>query len=303
MKRPRSRKMPRKGRPVRGRSLFPAGLAPLVSGQAGAGARAAVLALLLIGAPGPPGRAAEAPSLPLLREAVEADISTRAVAITPSFAGIEIIVFGAVRNSRQETPDAGLYDVAVVVEGMKGQAIVRRKSNAAGLWINTEWAAFDAPSYYAVATTRPLSEIAPPGLIAELAIGFGHVPVTLQRSSVPLTGAALTEYRHALVRLKQADKLYVRDDYGVSFIGRSLFRTSADLPANVPVGPLRTRIYLFRDGQLLSQWHSGEVRLERAGLESILYMFAVDYPVLYGLFAVVLAAATGLLVSALFRRT
>ena len=38
----------------------------------------------------------------------------------------------------------------------------------------------------------------------------------------------------------------------MSFIGRSLFRASVDLPVNVPIGRYTTNVYLFRDGKLLS---------------------------------------------------
>lgn len=237
------------------------------------------------------------------RESIEADISTRSVAITPTFSGIEIIVFGAVRHSRQETPEAGLYDLVVVVEGAKGETTVRRKSNVGGMWVNTEWASFEAPAFYAIASTRPLASIASPAENGRLGIGFAHAPLALRASSHPLGERAAAEYREALIRLKQQEKLYVYEDNGVSFIGQSLFRTSIDLPANVPVGPLRARIVLFRDGQVLSQWQSAPVRLERAGIESFLYLLALRYPSLYGLLAVALAVAAGLLVSAIFRRT
>ncbi len=243
---------------------------------------------------------AEPPDGP--RESIEADISTRSVAVTSSFTGTQIIVFGAVQNSRQTAPEAGLYDVVVAVEGVKAPLVARRKSNVGGIWINTESARFEAlPSYYAIASTRPLAEIAPARTLAQLAIGFDHVVMTPRGASAALGAKELAEYRQAVTRIKQKESLYVRNDYGVSFIGRGLFRTTIDLPANVPVGPLRARVYLFREGQLLSQY-SAPVRLEREGVERFLYGFATRYPLLYGLATVALAAGAGLLASAFFRR-
>jgi uncharacterized protein (TIGR02186 family) len=93
----------------------------------------------------------------------------------------------------------------------------------------------------------------------------------------------------------------LREDYGVAFIGRSLFRSSVELPANVPVGLLMARVYLFRDGELLSKF-STRVTLERKGLELFLFDFAHDYPLLYGSFAVLAAIGCGLAASALFGR-
>ncbi len=54
------------------------------------------------------------------KESVEADASTRQVAITSSFTGTEILVFGTVENSVQPSAEAGTYDVVVVVEGAPG---------------------------------------------------------------------------------------------------------------------------------------------------------------------------------------
>ena len=72
----------------------------------------------------------------------------------------------------------------------------------------------------------------------------------------------------AVIRLKQRERLYVTSDYGVAFIGRSLFRSTISLPPNVPVGPLTARLYLFKDGQLLGQYKS-LVKLERTALNAL----------------------------------
>jgi len=50
------------------------------------------------------------------QESVEADASTRQVAITSSFTGTEILLFGTVENSVQPSPEAGTYDIVAVVE-------------------------------------------------------------------------------------------------------------------------------------------------------------------------------------------
>ena len=72
------------------------------------------------------------------RETVEADVSTRSVAITSGFTGTEIIIFGTVENSRQPSAESGIYDVVVVVEGTPVPVVVRRKARAGGLWMNSK---------------------------------------------------------------------------------------------------------------------------------------------------------------------
>lgn len=240
----------------------------------------------------------------LATETVEADVSTRSVAITSSFTGTEIVVFGAVENSRQPSAEAGTYDVVVVVEGTPQPVIVRKKGNVAGIWVNAEELRFASfPSYYAVASTRPIEEFAEPQTLARNEIGFQYVrmsPAGLTRT-VPLDAEALRGFRDAVIRLKQKDGLYTTEDFGVVFIGRSLFRATISLPPNIPIGPLVARVYLVKDGKLLSQYKS-QVMLEREGVERYLHDRAFLSPALYGIMTVLAAAAAGLAAAFVLRR-
>ncbi|MFN3868375.1 MAG: TIGR02186 family protein [Hyphomicrobiaceae bacterium] len=236
------------------------------------------------------------------KERVEADVSTRSVAITSSFTGTEIIIFGSVENSRQETAESGLYDVAIVIEGATAPIVARKKDRVAGLWINTAAQTFtDVPSYYAIASTRPVSEIAEPHVLVANEIGFEHVRMNAVKGDKSPPASELQSFKDAVIRRKQADKLYQKSDYGVAFIGRSLFRSTLSLPANVPVGPLKTTVYLFKDRQLLSK-HVANVSMQREGIEALMHNFAFKYPLWYGIAAVLIAVAAGLIASALFKK-
>jgi len=253
--------------------------------------------------PAPKAQPARAAATATDKESVEADVSTRTIAVTSGFTGTEIVVFGTVLNSRQPSAEAGTYDVVVVIEGMATPLAARRKSNVAGLWVNTEQASFESvPSYYAIASTRPIEEIADADLLERNGIGLDYVRLSpAAKTVIALQPADLKSFKEAVIRLKEHDGLFLKQDYAVIFIGKSLFRASIALPANVPVGPLTTRVYLFHEGDLLSTFQS-RVRLEREGLELWLYRFAMRHPAAYGVLAVVVAVAAGLIASALFRR-
>jgi uncharacterized protein (TIGR02186 family) len=248
-------------------------------------------------------QAASPAATPEVRETVQADVSTRRVAVTANFSGTEIVVFGAVDNSRQTSAEAGLYDVVIVLVGTPSRLVARRKANVAGMWMNVQSLVFDSvPSYYAIVSTRPLDEIASPDVLKAYDIGFDHVRMTLSSGSFsgPPT-RQIKEFRDAVVRIKQKERLYQQEEYGVAFIGRSLFRATVDLPANVTVGPFDTRVFLFRDGELLSQY-TARLNLEREGVEEVLHGFALRRPLLYGLATVALAVSAGLLATAVFRK-
>lgn len=237
-------------------------------------------------------------------ETVQADVSTRNVSVRSTFTGTEIVVFGAIDNSQQPSPESGIYDIVVVVEGSPARVVARKKDRVGGIWLNTQSATFDGvPSFYGIESTRPLDEIAPDTVLIGYEIGFEQArmaPVGSTTRSLPPT--ELREFRASLLRLKQKDGLFVKDDYGVVFIGRSLFRATVELPANVTVGPFDTNVYLFRDQRLLSQY-TVRINLEREGLERFLFTSAYGSPFFYGLATVFLALFTGLSASILMSKS
>jgi uncharacterized protein (TIGR02186 family) len=298
--------MPARGRTYRvlaGLALIAAGLTVLGAGASDAQQRRR----------SPPAVAKEAPALgpptikreqqPGAREQVEADVSARNIAVTSSFNGTEIVIFGAIDGSQQPSAESGYYDVIVVVEGVPSRLVVRRKGNVAGLWLNTASAIFDnVPSYYAVVSTRPIDEIAPEEFRELHGIGLQHLkytPAVGQR--YPLSNEDIKEYREAILRLKRKEGLYIDRPYGVTFTGKSIFRASVVLPANVTVGPFDTRVYLFREDKLLSRF-TVRLTLEREGLERHLHSFAYRLPTLYGIVTVMIAVGAGLLASTVFRK-
>jgi len=255
------------------------------------------------------GLAHEGPYNPdLQKEAVQADVSTRAVSITSNFTGTEIIVFGAIENAykpidvtKPKSADE-IYDIVVIVEGVGSPIMVRRKSRSGGLWLNTDAVKFDSiPSYYAITSTRHLDDITEGHILDQHAIGFEHIsmlPATPDGGQ-PIDRAEREAFKDAVVRLKLKQGLYVQNTFGIAFVGPSLFRTSINLPANVPVGPLTTRVYLFRDGILIDKFES-KVRLSREGVGRLIYNFATGYPMLYGIFTVLVAAGAGWAASTYF---
>ena len=94
-------------------------------------------------------------------ETVQADISTRTIPVTSNFSGTEIVIFGAVDNSRQKSAESGLYDIVITVEGAPSAITSRRKVRFFGIWLNSEEVTFDdAPSFYAQVSTRPTDDFA-----------------------------------------------------------------------------------------------------------------------------------------------
>ena len=95
-------------------------------------------------------------------ESVVAGLSSDSVAITASFDGSDILIYGAIKRETP-IPDTGPLDVIVTVEGPARAVTVRHKERRFGIWVNTgRVSVASAPNFYVVATTRPLDRILEP---------------------------------------------------------------------------------------------------------------------------------------------
>jgi uncharacterized protein (TIGR02186 family) len=230
-------------------------------------------------------------------EQVHSDISTREISIQSNFTGIEIVLFGSIDFSRAPTPDEVPYDVIMAIRGPNEPIVVRKKERVAGIWVNGAAETFAAvPSFYAVLSSRPLRAVAPEATLQKLGVGFGNVDFGKSDK-----GEEADIFRSALIRIRQEHKLFQEADDGVSFIGRSLFRGSVDLPVNTPIGRYTSQVYLFRDGKMLSQ-SQGSLQVHKAGFERLVYTLAYERPFLYGLLGVLMAMTAGLIAWTVFRK-
>lgn len=234
------------------------------------------------------------------------DLSKHQISIRSNFTGTEILIFGAIEA---DDPDnlATERDVIVVVSGPSLPVTVRRKNNVAGLWINTEAVTFErVPTFYAIASTRPLTRVASAETRTVEGLGFdqlslgsvtGHGPAGALINVTAVERAAFTE---ALVRNKQADGLFRTEPAGVAFLGRSLFRATVGIPATVPNGLYTAKVYLVSDGKV-SDVASAPLYVVKSGMERAIYAFAHEKPFLYGIFAVVFATFAGWAATLIFK--
>lgn len=225
--------------------------------------------------------------------ALEADISHHLIAITTAFAGTDVLVFGAV-----EEPGT---DVAVVVRGPLGDVTVRRRSRVGFVWLFTEQLTFRAvPGYYAVASSRPLDELAAPAVLARYELGVANIRVRPAGVGAGPRDEA-PAFREALIRSRQQERLFSTEVGRVTFLGRMLFRTRLAFPASVPPGSYQVQVLQFRDGAVINA-QASPLGISKIGLEADLFDLAHRQPALYGLTAILLAIGAGWGASMMFRR-
>ncbi len=115
------------------------------------------------------------------------------------------------------------------------------------------------------------------------------------------TAADRAEWRSALIRNMEEAGLWEAAPSSVEVIKGALFRTSVTLPANIIPGSYGVRILHLRDGQLLNEEETS-LSVAKGGFSALIYRFAHDYSIFYGLFAVFFAVAAGWLAAVAFRK-
>ncbi|MEL6769174.1 MAG: TIGR02186 family protein [Pseudomonadota bacterium] len=234
---------------------------------------------------------------PAKAEEVVAGLSQSRVAITASFTGSEIFVFGAVK--RAAPPPEGRLDVIVVVEGPSHPVLVRKRERQFGVWVNGPGVQIDAaPSLYAVKTTRPFRDVI--SWTEELRHQVGLAEVIRLIDAPDWLTEERGDYLDAVVRLNRSRGLYFIDEGGVTLTEETLFETSIELPANLVEGDYVARIFLLRDKGVIDVLEK-TIPVRKVGIERLLYSFANEFPAGYGIASVILALFSGWAASALFR--
>ena len=239
---------------------------------------------------------------------VVADLSEDIVEITSGYHGTELLLFGAYRGMPGD-------DLILEVRGPSTELLQRRKEQKAGIWVNVETVKWMAvPSFYHLFSTRPLTEIAGSEALGDARIGADTLGLRMAQAAgggnghgagddgvigAPVAGtAAQTE---GLARNMTRMGLWGTKSNAVATQQDMLYRTALSLPSNVPPGAYVIRVLHFRDGVAINESKT-DMNVRKAGLSALIYRFAHDYSLFYGLFAIAFAVASGWLAAVAFRR-
>ena len=241
-------------------------------------------------------------SVPALAETVIVALSRPTIAVRSNFSGTQIVVFGGIERDGVTVARRG-YDIVAVIRGPRADTTVRRKDRILGMWINRSAETYDdLPGYYAVLANRPVADIASERYRQDLHIGTETLierPAAFANAETEET--TQTPFGDALVSQRASEGLFVEDEEGVAFLGRSMFRGTAILPASVPIGTYTVDVHLFSGGALLSS-ATADFLLHKEGFEEMVSSASRERPALYGMATIALAFFTGWLGSVVFRR-
>ena len=229
----------------------------------------------------------------LADEGLEIDLSKPDVRLDVSFKGSELLLFGA------KDIDS---DIIVLVQGPNKNTPVRLKERVAGIWMNTDEVEFaDAPSYYALAATKPVDFILPKDVLQRERIGKQHMELKVAHAPEGMSKQRIDEFRQGLLRVMVSKGLYSDKNNPIEMVGKQLFRTALWFPANVHVGKYTIKTYLVKDHKIVKQ-KTTDLNVHKVGVEAEVYNFAHQHAWIYGILAIVIAVVSGWTANAVFKK-
>lgn len=247
-------------------------------------------ALLLLGLAAPLLAAASPKLVP--------DVAPRSIEIRSGFTGAELLLFGAILYPKGVAPDEQV-DIVVVVRGPPVALTVREKQKVAGIWINAANTDFrSVPSFYAVASTRPLRRVVDENTAAIWEFGLPNLwlsPIDVQDAT------KLKRFGEGLTDLYRRQGLYRQGEGSVEITDQVLYRARIAIPASAPVGRYTAETFLVRGGRVVAA-ATRDVVIGKSGFERFVATVATRYGLLYGLVAVAISLLLGWLAGVLFRR-
>ncbi len=219
------------------------------------------------------------------------DVSQRNIEIIYSFTGAELLLFGAILYPGGRLPsETKATDVVVVVKGPVESILVREKAKVAGIWVNADRLPYrSAPSFYAIASSRPIDALVDDRTRAIYELGLGSLQLSPSSSAPP---AVQDRFAQGLVELKRKAGLYYEAPGAVEITDGVLYRAHVAIPARVPVGRFTAETFLIQDGRVIAA-ATRDIDIRKSGFERFVAIAAQRSAVLYGLVTVALSVFLG----------
>jgi uncharacterized protein (TIGR02186 family) len=224
------------------------------------------------------------------------EVSQHEIQVRQGFTGTELLLFGAILqpDGRRAGRD---YDIVVVLKGPTEPIRLREKRKIFGIWINADSTAFrSAPAFFAVASSRPISQIVDDRTAAIYELGLDYLQLSPSGSINP---EEQTRFTAGLVGLRERQGLYQENPKGVTISEQVLYQARIALPSNVQTGRYTAETFAITHGRVIAS-ASAEVEVHKRGFERLVADYSERNSFFYGLFAVVLSLTMGWLAHRVF---
>ena len=226
------------------------------------------------------------------------DVSARQVQIRYSFSGAQLLLFGAIAYPGERTPNRAA-DIAVVLRGPVEPILLREKHKIAGIWMNADSSRFrSAPSFYAVASSRPIRDLVDDRTASIYELGVHNLQLSPGGGSLP---EKEQHFEAGLLDLRTRAGLYSESPHGVEITDGLLYRAVITIPSQVPVGTYTAETFLIDRGKVVAA-ATRDIEIDKSGIERSVWLASRRHRLLYGLACVALSLGLGWAAAVAFRR-
>jgi uncharacterized protein (TIGR02186 family) len=227
------------------------------------------------------------------------EVSQSLIEVRQGFTGANLLLYGAVIDPAGSGGRAGDYDIVVVLKGPTEPIRLREKERIAGIWMNAGASDFrSAPSFFAVASSRPVSEIVDERTAAIFELGTDFIQLSPSGQIEPEEQA---RFARGLVELRRRQGLYQENPQGVRISEKVLYQARISLPSNVTTGPYTAETFAIARGRVVAS-ATARIEVVKAGLEGRVVTAAQRWSFLYGLGAIALSLGMGWMAGRLFAK-
>ena len=224
------------------------------------------------------------------------DENEKDIRIKPNIAGTEVVLYGAMPSGKK--------DIIIEVVGPARNISLEEKRRIYGFWLGLGRADyFQVPSYYNIMSSRKLNEIADQSVFDKLRLGVINLPLGSAKISNTKTSQNIFNKNLKKYMLDKGQFKISENEISVkSGPGKvGIFSTEFLLPSNSYQGKYFVRYFIFQNGEFIS-YAENKIDLKQAGFSRAIWLTAKNFPLLYGILAVILSGSLGWLISTIFRR-
>jgi uncharacterized protein (TIGR02186 family) len=177
--------------------------------------------------------------------------------------------------------------------------LVREKEKIAGDWMNADSNRFrSAPSFYAVASSRPIRDLLDERTAAIYELGLHELQLSPGGGALP---EKERRFEAGLLDLRSRQGLYSESPHGIEITGGVLYRAVITIPSQVPVGTYTAETFLIDRHKVIAA-ATRDIQINKSGFERYVALAARRHRLVYGLSCVLLSLGLGWAAAAAFRR-
>ena len=178
-----------------------------------------------------------------------------------------------------------------------------RKGKVVLFWMGVkQFEIHDVPHIFKIHSSKPIKDILTPEAIVQHGLSYdalkGHMELKLVKGDA--SPDDLDIMFDGLIGLKEKENLFRIDENRIRITQGRLFEHYFTFPDKAKEGEYVVESFAVKNGQVVGQ-STDVIKVTKVGLTAWLYRMAMHHGVFYGIMAVVIALAAGLLVGSVFK--